>query len=97
MLHLPIGTFSRTATEVLAVGQGIYSYSQSGGVLELEGGVPSTRDETLASSDGNYAVVSWSATTGSHNSEKECHPRICLVSQGNVNPQLRVQVSSQLV
>ena len=39
------------------------SYSQSGGVLELEGGAPSTRDETLASSDGNYAAVSWSDTT----------------------------------
>ena len=34
------------------------SCPQSGGVLELEGGVPSTRDETLASSDGNYAAVS---------------------------------------
>ena len=41
------------------------SYSQSGGVLELEEGVPSTRDETLTSSDGNYPAVSWSATTGS--------------------------------
>ena len=41
------------------------SCPQSGGVLELEGGVPSTRDETLTSSDGNYPAVSWSATTGS--------------------------------
>ena len=42
---------------MLAVGRGD-SYSQSGGVLELKGGKPSTRDETLASSDGNYAAVS---------------------------------------
>ena len=41
------------------------SCPQSGGVLELEQGIPSTRDETLASSDGNYAAVNWSATTGS--------------------------------
>ena len=40
------------------------NYSQSG-ILELEGGVPSTRDETLTSSDGNYPAVSWRATTGS--------------------------------
>ena len=41
------------------------SCPQSGGVLELEGGVLSTSDETLTGSDGNYAAVSWSATTGS--------------------------------
>ena len=34
-------------------------------MLELEGGIPSTRDETLTSSDDNYAAVSWSVTTGS--------------------------------
>ena len=34
------------------------SCPHSGGVLELEGGVPSTRDETLTSSDGNYPAVS---------------------------------------
>ena len=34
-------------------------------MLELEGGIPLTTDETLTSSDGNYAAVSWSATTGS--------------------------------
>ena len=60
MLHLPVGTFSRTAVEVLAVGLGIAAlrvveyWSWKG---ELEGGVPSTRDETLTSSDGNYAAV----------------------------------------
>ena len=41
------------------------SYPQSGGMLELEGGIPLTRDETLTGSDDNYAAVSWSATTGS--------------------------------
>ena len=41
------------------------SCPHSGGVLELEGGIPLTRDETLASSHDNYADVSWSATTGS--------------------------------
>ena len=34
-------------------------------MLELEGGIPLTTDETLTSSDNNYATVSWSATTGS--------------------------------
>ena len=59
------------------------SYSQSGGVLELEGGVPSTRDETLTSSDGNYPAVSWNATTGSQ-----------LFNQG-ATPQFRDGMPSQ--
>ena len=31
----------------------------------MKGGIPSTRDDTLASSDRDYTAVSWSATTGS--------------------------------
>ena len=42
------------------------SCPQSGGVVELERGIFSTRDETLAASDGDYTAMSWSATTGSH-------------------------------
>ena len=61
------------------------SYSQSGGVLELEGGVPSTRDETLTSSDDNYPAVSWRATTGSQ-----------LFNQG-ATPQFRDGIPSQNV
>ena len=59
------------------------SCPQSGGVLELEGGIPSTRDETLTSSDGNYPAVSWSATTGSQ-----------LFNQG-ATPQFRDGMPSQ--
>ena len=59
------------------------SCPQSGGVLELEGGVPSTRDETLTSSDGNYPAVSWSATTGRQ-----------LFNQG-ATPQFRDGIPSQ--
>ena len=49
----------------------------------MEGGVPSTRDETLTSSDGNYPAVSWSATTGSQ-----------LFNQG-ATPQFRDGMPSQ--
>ena len=56
------------------------SCPQSG---EFEGGIPSASDETLASSDGDYTAVSWSATTGSQ-----------LFNQG-ATPQLRDGTSTQ--
>ena len=59
------------------------SCPQSGGVLELEGGIPSTRGDTLVSSDRDYTAVSWSATTGSQ-----------LFNQG-ATPQLRDGTSTQ--
>ena len=66
------------------------SYSQSGGVLELEGGVPLTSDETLTGSDGNYSAVSLSATTGSQLFNQGAMPqfRDGMLSQ---NRQCRIQ------
>ena len=49
----------------------------------MEGGIPSTRDDTLASSNGDYTAVSWSATTGSQ-----------LFNQG-ATPQLGDRMSTQ--
>ena len=81
------------------------SYSQSGGVLELEGEYlqpamklwPVVMVTTQLWVGVPPQVVSCSTKVPRHNSEMESHPRICLVSRWNVNPQLRVQVWSRLV
>ena len=84
--------------EVLAVAWGKAALSV--GVLELEGGIPPTRDDIWPVVMGTTQlrvgvplhVVSCSTKVPPHNLEMERHPRICLVSWWNVNSQLRVQV-----
>ena len=73
------------------------SCPESGGVLELEGGIPSTRDETLASSDDNYAAVSWSATTGSQLLNQGARPQFGdgMPSQGMLGQLVECETPTQ--
>ena len=81
------------------------SCPHSGGVLELEGEYlqpgmklwPVVMVTTQLWVGEPPQVVSCSTKVPRHNSEMECHPRICLISRWNMNPQLRVQVWSRLV